>query len=79
MSLILIEGATQQQATLKQKLEAIRALLRVAGREVQASEGRLLDYAAADEISRALGHATRQLDVIAIAVAVLERKEVTRG
>ncbi len=79
MSLILIEGATQQQATLKQKLEAIRALLRRAGREVQASEGRLLDYAAADEISRALGHATRQLDAIALQVAVMERRAAHNG
>ncbi len=81
MSLILIDNPAQQvrEASLKTKLEAVRVQLRLIGRDIQATEGRFLDFNTAETLQRALYHVTRQLDVIAIAVAVLERKEVARG
>jgi hypothetical protein len=84
MSLILIDNPAQpaqsatREATLKQKLEAVRTSLRLIGRDIQATEGRLLDFSTAETIARSLHHITRQLDAIAVAVAVLERKEGAR-
>lgn len=82
MSLILIDNPAQQagarEASLKAKLEAVRVQLRLIGRDIQAVEGRLLDFNTAETVQRSLHHVTRQLDAIAISVAVLERKEVTR-
>ncbi len=83
MSLILIDKHPQQvdvrEASLKARLEAVRVQLRLIGRDIQASEGRFLDFTTAETLQRALHHTTRQLDAIAISVAVLERKEVARG
>ncbi len=86
MSLILIEGPAQQQAnalvreaSLKTRLEAVRASLRLIGRDVQASEGRLLDFSTAETIQRALHHTGRQLDAIALQVAVMERRAAHNG
>ncbi len=82
MSLILIDNHPQQadvrEASLQAKLTAVRTQLRLVGRDLQATEGRLLDFSTAETIARSLHHITRQLDAIAVAVAVLERKEGAR-
>jgi len=41
---------------------------------VQAVEGRLLDYEAAEAISRALITAARNLQELTVSIAVMERK-----
>lgn len=78
MSVILIDNPAQQtearEANLKTRLEAVRTQLRLVSRDIQISEGRLLDYDTADTLQRILHHAGRQLDAIALQVAVLERK-----
>ncbi len=84
MSLILADDPAQQrcsppEANLKTKLEAVRTSLRLIGRDIQAVEGRLLDFNTAETIARSLHHITRQIDTVAIQVAVLERKEGARG
>ena len=43
-----------QESTATQKLEHVRASLRVVARNVQSTEGRLLDFETADEMQRAL-------------------------
>ncbi len=84
MSLILIDNPAQpaqsatREATLKQKLEAVRTSLRLIGRDIQATEGRFLDFNTAETLQRALYHTTRQLDAIAISVAIIERERSAR-
>jgi DNA polymerase I-like protein with 3'-5' exonuclease and polymerase domains len=60
--------------TITRKLEHTRAEVRRAITDVQASEGRFLDYATADVIQRALVAADRNLQELTLQVAVLERK-----
>ncbi len=43
-------------------------------RAVEVTEGRLLDFDTADDIHRALGAATRELEELAVTFAVLSRK-----
>ncbi len=83
MSLILADNPAQQrsappEASLKTKLEAVRTSLRLIGRDLQASEGRFLDFTTAETLQRALHHTTRQLDAIAISVAIIERERSAR-
>ncbi len=63
-----------QKPGASQKLEQARNRIRFAQRSVTASEGRLLDYDTAEEISRALSTAARDLEQLSIQVSVMERK-----
>ncbi len=56
------------------RLEQARAQLRRAIADVQATEGRFLDYATADAIQRTLAAAARNLKELTITLAVMERK-----
>jgi len=60
--------------TITRKLEHTRAEVRRAQENVQASEGRFLDYATAEAIQRALVAANRNLQELTLQVAVMERK-----
>ncbi len=60
--------------TVTRKLERTRAEVRRAIVDVQASEGRFLDYATAEAIQRALVAAARNLQELTLQVACLERK-----
>lgn len=60
--------------TVTRKLERTRAEVRRAIVDVQASEGRFLDYATAEAIQRALVAANRNLQELTLQVACLERK-----
>lgn len=61
--------------TITQKLEHTRAEVRRAITDVQASEGRFLDYATAEAIQRALFDAARNLQELTVSIAVMERKK----
>jgi len=61
--------------SITRKLAATRAEVRRACTDVQASEGRFLDYATADAIQRALFDAARNLQELTLQVAVMERKK----
>lgn len=63
-----------QKPCASQKLEHARRSLRFAQRSVTASEGRLLDFNTAEEIHRALGAVSRNLEEVRITVAVMERR-----
>ena len=62
------------KADAAQKLDHARQRLRFAQRSVTASEGRLLDFETADEISRALSSVSRDLEQILLQVTVMERR-----
>ena len=61
-------------ATITQKLERTRADVRRVIVDVQASEGRFLDYETADVIQRTLSSTARNLQELTVQVAVMERK-----
>jgi len=61
-------------ATLTAKLEIARRELGRAFLDVQAAEGRLLDYETADSIACALLIASRELKELTVSIAVLERR-----
>ena len=63
-----------QKPSASQKLEHARQRLRFAQRSVTINEGRLLDFETAEEISRALVAAARDLEEVQITVAVMERR-----
>jgi hypothetical protein len=63
-----------EQNAPAQKLEAARALLRIASSNVAATEGRLLDLTTADEINHALRSAARHLEELTITFACMERR-----
>ncbi len=56
------------------KLERARASLRNVARDVQVTEGRLLDFETADAMQRALCATLRTLEELTITVAVMERR-----
>jgi hypothetical protein len=56
------------------KLERVRAGLRAVIRDVQVSEGRLLDFDTAEDIMRTLHAAARELEALTVTVACMERK-----
>ncbi len=60
--------------SLAAKLEHTRAEVRRAITDVQASEGRFLDFSTAEAIQRALFDAARNLQELTLQVACLERK-----
>ena len=57
-----------------QRLQHARSRLRFALRSVTATEGRLLDFDTAEEISRALSAVSRDLEELTLHVAVMERR-----
>ncbi len=61
--------------TPARKLERVRERVRVVTRAVQVTEGRLLDFDTADDIMSALHTAARELEELAITVAVMQRRE----
>ncbi len=61
--------------TVTRKLERTRAEVRRAQENVQASEGRFLDFSTAEAIQRALFDAARNLQELTLQVAVMERKK----
>ena len=66
---------TTTQAPALEKLERVRERVRTVTRAVQTTEGRLLDFDTADDIMCALHTAARELEELAITVAVMQRKE----
>ncbi len=60
--------------TLTVKLEIARGEISRALFDVQASEGRFLDYGTSDDIACALLIAARELKELTLQVAVMERK-----
>jgi hypothetical protein len=60
--------------SITRKIERTRAEVRRAITDVQAVEGRFLDFSTADEINRTLAAAARNLQELTLQVAVLERK-----
>ncbi len=60
--------------TIAQKIEHTRAEVRRAITDVQAVEGRFLDYETADMLQRTLSSAARHLEELTITFACMERK-----
>ncbi len=60
--------------TAADKLKAAQARLRTVSRNVQISEGRVLDYESADEMQRTLNATMRELEELTITISVLERR-----
>ncbi len=57
-----------------EKLERARASLRNVSRDVQVTEGRLLDFETADAMQRTLNATMRELEELTLTVAVMERR-----
>jgi hypothetical protein len=60
--------------TAADKLKAAHARLRTVSRDVQVTEGRLLDFETADAMQRALHATMRTLEELTITISVLERR-----
>ncbi len=71
---ITTQIAPAQKPDAVSKLERVRAGLRMVIRDVQITEGRLLDFETADGIMRTLHSAARDLEELTLKVAVLERR-----
>jgi len=69
-----LQNAIRVADSLTAKLERTRLELRRAQENVQASEGRFLDFSTAEVITRALLSAARNLQELTLQVACLERK-----
>jgi hypothetical protein len=75
MSLSKREFEVQQEREAPaQKLERARTQIKRVARDVQVTEGRLLDYETADEMQRALHATLRDLDALTITLAVMQRQ-----
>ncbi len=70
-----MQNTTTTTQTPAHKLERVRGRVRTVTRAVQVTEGRLLDFDTADDIMRALGAAARELEELALTVAVMQRRE----
>ncbi len=57
-----------------QKLDRACTRIKSVAREVRTAEGRLLDYATADEMQRALHATLRDLEQLTLTLAVRERQ-----
>ncbi len=68
------QNATRVENSLTAKLERTRAEVRRAITDVQAVEGRFLDFSTAEAIQRALSTAARNLQELTLQVACMERK-----
>lgn len=60
--------AETQERTTTQKLEHVRASLRAVSRNVQSTEGRLLDFETADEMQRTLHASLCMLEEVTLEV-----------
>ncbi len=70
-----MQNITQTKPTATvEKLERARLALRNVSRDVQVTEGRLLDFETADAMQRALHACLRELEELTLTVAVMERK-----
>jgi hypothetical protein len=70
-----MQNITQTKTTATvEKLERARASLRNVSRDVQVTEGRLLDFETADAMQRALHATLRTLEELTLTVAVRERR-----
>ncbi len=75
MSLSKREFEVQQEREAPaQKLERARTQIKRVARDVQTTEGRLLDYETADEMQRTLHATLRELDALTITLAVMQRQ-----
>jgi hypothetical protein len=75
MSLSKREFEVQQEREAPaQKLERARTQIKRVARDVQTTEGRLLDYETADEMQRTLHATLRDLDALTITLAVMQRQ-----
>ena len=72
-NLITTHHAPAPKPDAAQKLEHARQSLRFALRSIAVNEGRLLDFDTAEEISRALGAAFRDLEELTLHMAIMER------
>ena len=70
-----MQNITQTKPTATvEKLERARLALRNVSRDVQVTEGRLLDFETADAMQRTLNATLRELEELTLTVAVMERK-----
>ena len=70
-----MQNITQTKPTATvEKLERARVALRHIARDVQVTEGRLLDFETADAMQRALHATLRELEELTVTVAVMERR-----
>ena len=65
---------TQDAAPATAKLERTRVALRTVSRDVQVTEGRLLDFETADAIQRTLNATLRELEELTLTISVMERR-----
>ncbi len=65
---------TQEATPATAKLERARLALRGVARDVQVTEGRLLDFETADAMQRTLHATLRTLEELTLTVAVMERR-----
>ncbi len=70
-----MQNITQTKPTATvEKLERARLALRTVSRDVQVTEGRLLDFETADAMQRTLNATLRELEELTITISVLERR-----
>jgi anti-sigma regulatory factor (Ser/Thr protein kinase) len=70
-----MQNITQTKPTATvEKLERARVALRNIARDVQVTEGRLLDFETADAMQRTLNATMRELEELTITISVLERR-----
>ena len=70
-----MQNITQTKPTAAvEKLERARVALRHIARDVQVTEGRLLDFWTADAMQRTLHATMRELEELTITISVLERR-----
>ena len=80
MSLNTITPPTTQRAPAHKKpdatqqLENARIRVRAVMRDIQITEGRFLDFATAEDISRTLSTVMRDLEAVQLQFAVMSRK-----
>jgi len=75
MSLSKREFEVQQEREAPAaRVERARTQIKRVARDVQTTEGRLLDYTTADEMQRALQATLRELDALTLTLAVRERQ-----
>jgi hypothetical protein len=75
MSLSKREFEVQQEREAPAaRVERARSRIKSVAREVRTAEGRLLDYATADEMQRALHATLRDLEQLTLTLAVRERQ-----
>jgi len=75
MSLSKREFEVQQEREAPAaRVERARTQIKRVARDVQTTEGRLLDYTTADEMQRALQATLRELDALTLTLAVMQRR-----